>query len=109
MPAPVDLTNLRSMIDNDRELEKELFNEFYQSFETEYKAMAANTKSGAHAAWRSHAHALKGISVNLGAEKLGDLCKQAQESFEADEMTKAKLAHDIHEAYQEVRAYLATQ
>jgi HPt (histidine-containing phosphotransfer) domain-containing protein len=79
MQQPVDLTNLRSMTDGDRELERALFIEFNSAFQDGIaslrKAIAANDTSG----WHQHAHALKGIALNLGAVLLAALCKEAQE------------------------------
>jgi HPt (histidine-containing phosphotransfer) domain-containing protein len=76
---PVDLTNLRSMTDGDSELEHALFAEFNSSFEAGITALHQALAANDTVSWHKHAHALKGIALNLGAESLAALCMQAQE------------------------------
>ena len=106
MNKPVDLTNLRSMTDGDRDLEKALFEEFYSSFEAGIRTLQSNCVDTACETWRKQAHALKGISVNLGAEVLGTLCKNAQEEHLADAPAKHALIKQIQEEYSQVKSFL---
>ena len=106
MSTPVNLLNLREMTGDDKEMEKELFQVFIDSAETCLKDLAVSTTPQTAETWRKQAHALKGISLSLGAEKLGDLCKQAQESFEADSEEKIKLRNEIEKEYKKVRENL---
>ncbi|MEQ1706134.1 MAG: hypothetical protein ABL867_09225, partial [Rickettsiales bacterium] len=67
MADPVDLDNLRSMTDGDAEMEKILFEEFFSCFDTAIINMQNNYGEDNREEWRKDAHALKGISMNLGA------------------------------------------
>jgi len=78
MTNPVTLDNLREMTGGDKALEKELFDVYITSCETCLSALKAATESGKEEEWRTQAHAWKGMSLNLGAETLGNLCAQAQ-------------------------------
>jgi HPt (histidine-containing phosphotransfer) domain-containing protein len=106
MEPPVDLTNLHSMTDNDTELEKALFEEFFSSFEKGMSSMQANCSKATAGTWRSDAHALKGIALNLGAAALGNLCKIAQDKSEADEGAKQEILKNITAEYGRVEEFL---
>lgn len=103
----VDLTNLIEMIGDDIDMQQELFKEFISSFENGLKMLDANLSDDNKEIWRTQAHAMKGISFNLGAEPLGELCKQAQESKDALAEEKTELLRTIHHEYQNVKAFLA--
>src|SRR5579863_9401855 len=105
MEDPVNLTNLRSMTDGDADLEKSLFEEFVISFEKELAALKSHCATDAVKAWHAASHALKGISYNLGAQKLGDLCKLAQEKEHASENTKSEVAKSIETEYAVVKQF----
>ena len=104
--AAVDLKNLREMTDGDPEMERELFAEFISSFESELAQLRANQADSASETWRRRAHALKGIAFNLGAMRLGELCKQAQETPPSNPEAKADLLTNITAEFEDVRSYL---
>ncbi len=106
MTTPVDLTNLRSMTDGDAEMEKALFDEFFSSFEAGIVALRANIEEAAAETWRKQAHALKGMALNLGAIKLGELCKKGQEEPNADGNAKSSLLKNIEAEYAQVQEFL---
>lgn len=106
----IDLTILRKSIGGDVELERELFEEFISSSGEligELERTSIDTSKGEE--WRQAAHALKGISLNLGASLLGDLSKQAQEGCEKDAEFKKSLLEKIHEEQQKVVDFLNSQ
>ncbi len=103
---PVNLTNLRSMTDGDEELEKALFAEFISSFDLGIAELNQTQEPDFAETWRKQAHALKGISLSLGAEKLGELCKSAQDNFEASPQEKKQLTGEIEQEYALVKQYL---
>ena len=109
MSNHVDLTNLHEMTDNDSELEKQLFNEFISSFEAGLDILRKNCDEGSSEAWRSQAHGLKGIAVNLGAKGLGDICKLAQEKHQSSLEEKNKLLNDMDTEYGLVKQFLLKQ
>ncbi len=102
----IDLTNLREITNGDTEIEKELFEDFIQSFEEKTAILEVNCAGGENEIWRTNAHAIKGISLNLGAHKLSELCKTAQDSFCEDETTKQELLSKIKTLYSLVKKYL---
>ena len=107
MANPVDLTNLRTMTDGDKEMELALFQEFYSSSEAAFDKMAKEgCTDGQNEIWRTTAHAIKGSAYNLGAKALGDLCEQAQENPAASGSDKEVLLEKIKTEYAAVKAYL---
>jgi HPt (histidine-containing phosphotransfer) domain-containing protein len=108
MSIPVDLTNLRTMTDGDRDLESALFQEFYTSTEAGLQSLAGNCTDGQNEVWRATAHALKGTSYNLGANAMGDLCKKAQETPAASGLDKRTLLGLLQAEYIKVKAFLET-
>lgn len=106
MTAPVDLTNLRGMTDGDKEVEALLFEEFYASSEACIQVLENSIHGGGNEDWRKAAHALKGTSVNLGAMRLGELCKYAQEGFGAGVSEKNMMLAAIIAEYANVKTYL---
>ena len=104
--AAVDLKNLREMTEGDPEMERELFAEFISSFESELAQLRASQSDSASETWRRRAHALKGVAFNLGAMRLGELCKQAQDAPQSNAGAKAELLGKIDAEFADVRSYL---
>lgn len=106
METPVDLTSLREMTDGDPEMEEALFQEFFSSFEQGIQTLQTHRTENVMDIWRSQAHALKGIALNLGASRLGELCKQAQENNQSPTELKETLLDQMIEEYKRVHSYL---
>jgi HPt (histidine-containing phosphotransfer) domain-containing protein len=106
MDDPVDLTNLHSMTDGDKEMEKELFQEFLSSFKKGLSSLQQYCAENNTEAWRAESHALKGISLNLGANAIGELCKKAQDSNLADAAVKNEILKKMHTEYEKVKQFL---
>lgn len=106
MGQPVDLRNLREMTDGDRELEKDLFDEFISCSGTMIQELHEACIQQNKVEWHEKTHAFKGIAYNLGAMHLGDLCKKGQESDDADIKTKALLLDEIIKEFDQVKAQL---
>lgn len=109
MTAPVNLSNLREMTDGDKELEEALFQEFFSSTEALLDQLNEALNSNDPEAWRAAAHALKGTSYNLGAQKLGDYCKTAQEGHTGPHEEKAALLMSLRKEYQGVKEFLENE
>lgn len=106
MTEPVDLTDLREMTEGDAEMEKELFEEFFSSSEECIATMEANCADGINEPFRAGAHALKGTAINLGATRLSELCKTAQESHAVSAEEKKGLVDGIKNEYSQVKSFL---
>lgn len=102
----IDLTNFREMTDGDSELEKALFTEFFSSCEQGITSLQESNRQGNNEAWRAQSHALKGISLNIGADRLGELFMQGQDKPLAEPAEKEKLLKAIESEYTEVKACL---
>src|SRR5689334_20471071 len=99
MTNHVDLTDLRSLTDGDKEMELALFKEFYTSSEALLGTLGKHCVDGPSETWRTTAHALKGSAYNLGAMGLGDLYKHAQENPAASSSDKQKLLEKMKTEY----------
>lgn len=106
MADPVDLDNLRSMTDGDAEMEKILFEEFFSCFDSTIVQMQNNYSEDKAEEWRKDAHALKGVSLNLGAIQLGELCKKAQDEYATGSDSKDEMLKNIKAEYEAVRQFI---
>jgi HPt (histidine-containing phosphotransfer) domain-containing protein len=97
------------MTGGDPALEKELFSVYLQSAADCLQALRQSCGPEAAETWRTQAHAWKGMSLNLGADKLGDLCAQAQHGSANPEPQKRELLAAIEAAWLEVKAFLEAQ
>ncbi|MCB1538790.1 MAG: Hpt domain-containing protein [Rhodospirillales bacterium] len=102
----VDLSPLREMTGTDAALETELFEAFYEGAIACIAGLEGATAPEDAQTWRKHAHALKGISRNLGAMPLGELAFEAQEKCEAGADEKVRMLAGIKAEYALVEAYL---
>lgn len=108
MSDPVNLDNLREMIGGDKEVEKELFNVFLTSSEECISALKEATGDDADATWREQAHAWKGMALNLGADKLSEICSSGQNHDGLDEAGKKALLDEMLAEYEKVKTFLDT-
>jgi len=108
MSVLVDLTNLRGMTDGDADIERELFDDFYTSSEDVISKLKESCKISHANMWRNSAHALRGMSLNLGAERLSLLCQKAEEGHSADEGVKVRILEEIQKEYELVKEFLKT-
>jgi len=106
MTRSVNLAVLHEMTDGDLSFDRRMFKAFLKSA---YECLATLDKSwakGMDMAWYQAAHAFKGICLNLGAERLGQLCKEAQEQCTAKAQKKKELLKAIRSELESVRQYL---
>ncbi len=106
MNYPVDLTNMREMTGGDAALENMLFGEFFKSAESCIGGMADTHQTLHHETFRKNAHAFKGIALNIGANQLSALCKEAQDGCALPASDKSVLLQCIREEYVRVKNYL---
>lgn len=106
MSKHIDLTNLRTMTDGDKEMEQELFDIFYSSSEEAIRTLSANCVDGHSETWRTAAHAFKGSAYNVGAKILGNLCCQAQDNPSAAKSQKTALLDQMKSEYEAVKKCL---
>ena len=103
----VDLTNLRELIQNDHEMEAALFDEFISSSNALMKELETYIScNDQNEEWRKAAHALKGIAINLGAERLGELAKDCQEQCDVPSQDKVELFKQLETEHGNVLEFL---
>lgn len=102
----IDLKNIREISGGDVALEAQLFKSFLSSSDECLAGLQAAMDKADEALWRRHAHAMKGISLNLGAFPLGELCRKAQENHMADMDEKRTMLTNIEAALADVRRKL---
>lgn len=106
MTDPVDLTNLRDMIGGDKEVEQELFAVFITSSDECIGTLKNNISEATDDEWRAQSHAWKGMSLNLGANHLADLCEKGQLHDNFTEEDKKALLAEMEEEYAKVKTFL---
>jgi HPt (histidine-containing phosphotransfer) domain-containing protein len=105
---PVDLANLRTITDGDRDTEVELFAQFCQSGDVILQELQKCCVDGHSDGWYRSSHSLKGTAYSLGAQVLGDLAKEAQNSPALPATDKTVLLAKIRDEYSRVTAFLST-
>ena len=110
-PPPVNLDNIREMLGGDPAREKELYGIYMEASEECLTIMEGCFGASAEEIenWHRQAHSLKGMSMNLGAEKLGQLCGEAQKNDKAPPEEKKKMLDAVQTEYARVKAYLEKQ
>ena len=106
----VDLTELRFLTEGDIELENELFKEFISTSIQLVDTLNQHCQGiNDNKAWESASHALKGLSLNLGAAPLGDLSNKGQHMCKHGLSEKRELFQNIKAEHQRVLNFLNHQ
>lgn len=108
MLNPVNLVNLREITGGDFELELSLFEEFISSSNNLVKNLEQALQNKDCESWRKSAHSLKGVAFNLGATKLGELSKKAQENYK-ESNEKNEMLETIIDEHKKVIEFLNTE
>ena len=93
----IDTEFLRSIIDNDKEFEKELFAIFSENAHRNIMKMEDAIKSGDNNSWYMAAHAFKGAAASIGAFDLSKTLEYAQKHPEEDLEKKNKVLSEVRE------------
>ena len=95
----IDLTYLRQITDGDEEIEKELFALFIKSCDRLVQAMELALDKEDEQAWSDHAHELKGVCSNMGAQPMQELCKKAEVHDFKDKSQMQQIVQELRQAY----------
>lgn len=106
MPDPVNLAILREAIGDDRQLKKQILIAYLESADESIYQLQKSFRTDDAKLWRYASHSLKGSSVNIGANNLGDLCLKAQNSQDDAREKKQHILADILSEYELVSNYL---
>jgi HPt (histidine-containing phosphotransfer) domain-containing protein len=93
----IDTEFLRSIIENDKEFEKELFAIFSENATRNINKMEDAIRSGDGNSWYMAAHAFKGASASIGAFDLSKILEYAQRHPEENFEQKSELLVKIRE------------
>jgi two-component system sensor histidine kinase/response regulator len=104
--APVDLSYLKNYVDGDPEALNELIDAFHETFKEGIVALEANLIEGESQEWSAAAHKMKGAAGFLGAEKLKELCAEAQNMKVAAVSTRKEQFEKIKGLYLVITDYL---
>lgn len=105
---PVDMSQLRLFTDGDKEEERELSKLFLEQAWEMVGLLEQNVAPDKNDVWKSAAHRFKGSSGNLGAVRLYKFCKQAEDSFDADETSKLQMLTAIKSETKRVEEFFTT-
>lgn len=94
-PERFDPSALTRLVGEDPALHAMLIGEFLANARECLDGLLASHTSDSPDEWRRAAHAFKGICYNLGAQRLGDLCRVAQDRFQAEMQEKSHLLEKI--------------
>ncbi len=106
MVEVLNMDNLRDIIDHDKELERELINNFHTCYQLCMNELEAGIANHDNVLWRNAAHALKGIAFNLGAQDLGELSLKAEQACEVPYPEKLRMLEALKQSYAAVNLAL---
>lgn len=103
-PPPVDLTNFHELTGGDSRLEALLLVEFIMSFNSGLERLKISLNNSCE--WKRQSQILKGLSLNVGATALSELCKRCNDAGSGSQSMRQELIKDLLREYEEVRQYL---
>ena len=102
----IDTKYLKSIIDDDKEFEKELFLIFFENSQKNITKLEEAIASQDKNSWYMAAHAFKGASASIGAFELAKVLEHAQKSIDADEDLNKELIKKIKEEFDSVKYFI---
>ena len=103
MNHELDMNELNELTDGDEAILKELLDSFFECADDCIAGLSENLHDSP--AWKEHAHALKGISLNFGAVKLADVSRIAENKPDLTLQERQELLKNIKECYKNIRKY----
>ncbi len=104
--TPVDMEQLRNFTDGDLEEEQALFGLFLDQTYNLITVLEQNTEIEGADAWQSSAHRLKGSAGNLGAMRLHELCKRAEQHHTDSRVQKIDMLIEIKSEINRVEGFI---
>ena len=102
----IDIKYLKSIIDDDKEFEKELFSIFFENALKNIEKLQESIASQDKNSWYMASHAFKGASASIGAFELAKILETAQKSLDANEESKIKIIEDIKKELASVKYFI---
>ena len=104
MERELELGAFKEITGNDEEIEKVLFQSFFECANQCFKDLAGSLGKDDEL-WKSAAHALRGICLNIGANKLADMAKEAEHNPNVANDDKQALYNTMTESYKNIHLY----
>ncbi len=102
----IDLSNLREITRGNIATERMLFEAFIDVFSRAISNMNRHMDKSQENIWYEQAHFLKGTATNIGAERLAELLRAAEENYQMDKEKKLRLLRNIEAEFAEVKKAL---
>jgi len=102
----IDVEFLRSIIEDDFEFEKELFEIFIENAHRNIEKMDDAIKSSNDNSWYMASHAFKGAAASIGANDLSNILEYAQKHPEASVEQKNELLKKVKDELQLVIEFI---
>jgi len=102
----IDLKYLRNVIEDDRELEKELFIMFIENGKKNIQKMDKSISENNSNDWYMASHAFKGASSSIGAFDLSRALEIAQHSYLDDQQRKNEILATIKKEFDYVITFI---
>lgn len=107
--VPANLDNLRENAMGDEEFVKEIIAMFVSQGVEQLTALKEQCTDGVNDEWVEISHALKGTSGGVGAEKMRELCADAQKEVDSSADIRQKFVQDIEAKYLETKNYFIAE
>ncbi len=105
----IDLEFLRSVVGDDQQFERELFEIFTQNAARNIAKMEAAIKDGDSNAWYMASHAFKGAAASIGAFDLSKALEYAQKHPEDSSEDKNKIIENVKAQYKMVAEFIGRE
>ncbi len=102
----IDIDFLRSVIDNDREFEKELFAIFSENAQRNITKMEEAINKSDNNAWYMASHAFKGAAASIGAFELSKILEHAQRHPEDAAAEKNNVLQQVRDHFKLVLDFI---
>jgi HPt (histidine-containing phosphotransfer) domain-containing protein len=102
----LDLEYLKSIIEDDKEFEQELFKIFIENSQRNIAKLEESIENNDKNSWYMASHAFKGASASIGAFELAKILEYAQKNLEDSNENKKQLLDKIKEELELVKEFL---
>ena len=102
----LDIEYLKSIVEDDKEFEQELFKIFIDNAQRNIAKMEESILNNNISSWYMASHAFKGASSSIGAFELAKILEDAQKNIEESIENKKILINKIKEELEDVIYFL---
>ena len=104
--SPLNLDMLNSFTGGNRTMLNDFFNIYITESEKNVEIMKKNCTDGENQDWVANAHLLKGGSGSIGATKMYDLAREAQDMQDTTSTERHRILNEIQKEFQDVKDYI---